>query len=548
MADWNNFTAFAAPAQLDKNAILTVANPPDLGQDQARFTNWVNNLRGHVQNDANHCGIPAAFANDVHTLLEQFFPNGRLPVYVRYNAPAVPGGLYTANPVNVQFGAAHQQIPINDGPTALAYIFSVATPTVANPIYSNYALPLLVLFSRCLHLAYASAGALGNVNTTNVPFMSCTMYGLNAHPAIILGMLGSAYVTDAAVPGGTQAEKNGVRRMMNTWRRESVVDGVIQPVLPPLAPVRTSETCKAYSRMVKGTGIAAQGATLTIPGGHEAFNSNNPLVPVDVAQGIFNSLQLASSVAWGNQIPAQVVTGLNRNQLETHKVLGPQMILLLRPIIQCRWQAGYNRTDAATLALMQQYFTAFFNFFYTPHMFPNPNPNPNQAEVAMWPPGVPPVVNANLAALWANYGARALDWLDYLYTWVTTDDDNLAVAGPGTQIYGRCAETHPAVGILPQYFPARAIPPANPPTPVHGFSIEPRVLTGVKSGLLNANFSQATLNTIHEATNGNPRGILYRLPCDNCKTLLPAFDIPMGPIFYYTDLYAADPADAPNVV
>jgi hypothetical protein len=54
---------------------------------------------------------------------------------------------------------------------------------------------------------------------------------------------------------------------------------------------------------------------------------------------------------------------------------------------------------------------------------------------------------------------------------------------------------------------------------------------GTTAVSLAANFSSTTLNNFH-----NDVGRVYRTPCVNCNTLLPALDAPIGAVNYHQDM------------
>lgn len=93
---------------------------------------------------------------------------------VAFKQPDPPNSGIVPNPETVSYGAS--KISINDGPSALGYIFSIAASNASLPrTYSSYAVPLLAIYSRCLYLAYI-LGEEGLPNEEGVPYMSNCMY------------------------------------------------------------------------------------------------------------------------------------------------------------------------------------------------------------------------------------------------------------------------------------------------------------------------------------------------------------------------------------
>jgi hypothetical protein len=89
-----------------------------------------------------------------------------------------------ADPIDVPFGPNSVNIPLNDGPSALGYIFTIAQASVPSwsRRFDNYVVPLQALYSRCIYLAYIvngfrpCPGAQWNRKEGNVPWMTNSMY------------------------------------------------------------------------------------------------------------------------------------------------------------------------------------------------------------------------------------------------------------------------------------------------------------------------------------------------------------------------------------
>lgn len=87
-------------------------------------------------------------------------------MHVAFSQPRLLDSNVVPSPETVTYGAG--QITINDGPSALGYIFSIAASNASSPrTYINYAVPLLAIYARCLFLAYVSAEG-----SQHVPFMA----------------------------------------------------------------------------------------------------------------------------------------------------------------------------------------------------------------------------------------------------------------------------------------------------------------------------------------------------------------------------------------
>ncbi|KAF9871808.1 proline dehydrogenase [Colletotrichum karsti] len=182
---WPNFVAF--------NGQLTVATfqTPAIGgvaQAAIEFTNWLDQIR---QNPA-HFGFSFAYQAPVVQLLDTFFPAGvRARRFSTGPPPPLQAGQAVALPIMVPYG--NTQMGIVDGPTALGYIFSVVSPPAGlDQTWQEYFLPLTVLYSWAVYLAYISfLGAPSTVlpDIEAVPRMTCVMYleRKNLAPYFFLG-------------------------------------------------------------------------------------------------------------------------------------------------------------------------------------------------------------------------------------------------------------------------------------------------------------------------------------------------------------------------
>lgn len=92
---------------------------------------------------------------------------------IAFKQPGPPNSGIVPDPETVSYGAS--KISINDGPSALGYIFSIAASNAAFPrTFKNYAVPLLAIYARCVYLAYI-LGEGGLPDEKGVPYMAnCT--------------------------------------------------------------------------------------------------------------------------------------------------------------------------------------------------------------------------------------------------------------------------------------------------------------------------------------------------------------------------------------
>ncbi|PON20332.1 hypothetical protein TGAM01_v210774, partial [Trichoderma gamsii] len=435
------------------------------------------------------------------------------------------------DPVTVPWGPNNQDLKIIDGPTALGYIFSVATPP-NGATYDNYLVPLQAIYSRCLYLAYIrKIGVPRPVNNaTNVPVMSSCIYFRDAGNQLWF-LLGSTYTLTYAANGSNKADHNAKRRLMNGWRREQILDPALQSynpnhylpskpyVLPPVLELAVAE---AIWLSLFNVDLGNNPAIL--------FNTNlsdpNPWVTVseDDANAQFQLVVDAVNVAWRAVPNPRDLVPFPCKDLWDRAPFKDSLQAALLSVVRLRWQLGNDRDDAA----IQAAYRPVFDIMFVPRMFrpkANNTPNITLGEVNPGPflPTYMALKDALFSKLYGNVNTSpVLRMLDYLYTWVNAGNDYLAFAGPSVP--------------RPHYTPARALPGALNPSQVRGFAMEVRSFNNYRGGTtaasLAANFSSTTLNNFHDNVG------VYRKPCNNCKTLLLELDAPIGTTNYDQDMLA----------
>ena len=368
---------------------------------------------------------------------------------LRYRDPNPGTNRFDADPCEVHFGANDVAINITDGPTALAYIFTVATPTSNPPTYETYFLPLHALLARCLYLAYIGRGVAEKLALINVPWMSCSMYGRDMNP--LPYMFGSTYTTgDKTIPWVAAVEE-GKQRMMNAWRRDAVLNiglATMNPegVLPVLEPCLRRAVAEVFYKCFSGKDIGIPGRNLDI---------QNRVIPEAVATPIHDMLNAAFVTAYNIQVTggaaliAPMDPGLYLDPKKQNLIPGlrAQLQALCLVLVDLRWTAGYQRDDPAVGDALKDLFT----FVLTPHFFPKDaqgDANASVAEIALAPPGITAAVTAAVAPVLAAHSNNALTTLDFVHGLVVSRDDSLQGAGPTAGYFGRCSETYPAVCML----------------------------------------------------------------------------------------------------
>ncbi|KAH7552809.1 hypothetical protein BM1_08760 [Bipolaris maydis] len=195
---WATCNIFYGNARLNKDTLYhntrsTIAADgsliivDDTYADVAKFHLWLIRL----QTDFKSAGIPDHYIqlNPIdETLLIDI---GLNPVRVG----VFPGPVGTLNPMKVSIGRPghFDFVQIADVATASAYVFSIVKPTVDKPIWTTYYGPLLIIFARCIHLAFAvpcpfadTIAGQGRVLPTDIPMMAEIMYLITDNPVLML--------------------------------------------------------------------------------------------------------------------------------------------------------------------------------------------------------------------------------------------------------------------------------------------------------------------------------------------------------------------------
>lgn len=384
-----------------------------------------------------------------------------------------PSPRLEANSIQVPFG--NHEIRINDGPSALGYIFSVAqTPIgdVVNRTYDGYALPLLAIYCRCLYLAYifeAPGDPPSNTQIGKVPYMSCAMYFTSGNDFNLL--LGSTYMTGFDSDAALAVSANEKQRLMNAWRGEKIlrpalISYPLPRTLPPeghfLEPLLEIEVAKCILRSLQGLSLGLGGAVPSNVPNYPLAQGKDAWVTVNekdaqeqfgkAAESLKDIYKIHCQATGMLEIP--ITPALRKDILDGP--LSDQLLNAAIQVFQIRWHPKYDRQDNAIDAATDQAYRRIFDILFVPRMFPafpdtkNVTADLRRAEIT------PTIVvefdqicNNVWNKLWTKDSkTRILDMLTRIFTWVQNGDDNLGYAGPGIQRYGRCAETHPLAALM----------------------------------------------------------------------------------------------------
>lgn len=153
-------------------------NSGQIQRAQSNLRNWLDQIRLHPEN----FGFSSEFQGPVIRLLDTFFPStGRVRRFSTGRPPLLQSGPAVALPVMVPYGNGQDgQMSIVDGPSAMGYIFSVASPPHGlNSGWWNCFLPLNILYSWAMYLAdirFICGSPLPRRDVYWVPYMTCLMY------------------------------------------------------------------------------------------------------------------------------------------------------------------------------------------------------------------------------------------------------------------------------------------------------------------------------------------------------------------------------------
>lgn len=130
-------------------------------------------------------------------------------------------------PVTVHFGLQRQPIELIDAAAALGYIFSI----VSHPhdaTWHSYWVPLLVLYSRCLYLAFVVKHENQEIAVSGVPIMANVMYLADAeqfHQSSRPAMFGASIPAPPRLHTKYAGNEDNREKLVRarTWRRGQVL-------------------------------------------------------------------------------------------------------------------------------------------------------------------------------------------------------------------------------------------------------------------------------------------------------------------------------------
>ncbi|KAH8724863.1 hypothetical protein GQ44DRAFT_759903 [Phaeosphaeriaceae sp. PMI808] len=497
--DWNPtlFSAFAGTAKLDASFMVKTLNnngSDNTYADCTRFYAWVEMLRLDV---GPNTGIRAEYAPYVKILLEDFFPkpyqnNWRSATRIKTELEMGIVPVFST----VKFGDGtpeKREFKILDGATALGYIFSVAIPTSNNPTWENYYLPLGLLYSRCLYLAFVvDRGDDNHITGTlgDVPAMSCVMYARVSEP--IRYFYGSSPARVCSASFSTQAESFNALRTSDKYKHDSILQDQLTAwsgtQLPLVSP-------KDEDALVDNLWTSLQELRLMNEIDPET-QTKNPVLLTIQQEAILLVAKDPNLIVNYITIPLVKIKG--------HRKIWPSIRPFLVQLVNERAAGNYD-LDA---------FTSLFVAFLQPRVYKRGDAGYNAEQIPKLPTDALKTALAPLSTSLKNDLQLKLDEV-----WARFKQPGIK---PGTP-FGRCAETYCVASLLPLYYANANM------DKLRGISLEVSQIGS--SAAFATGFTSTTLSQASGLS-------VLRLPCKNCQVLLPLFGVMSDEPDYNHDIFA----------
>jgi hypothetical protein len=137
-------------------------------------------------------------------------------------------GRHVIEPITVQFGSDNEPLELVDGGSALGYMFSIAQAPVGAD-WHTYWLQLLILFSKCLYLAFTAHSFPHDIegNISRVPVIANVIYlPRKERPSELQH---HAFMYGATIPTASANSKDDeCRTLAIVWRRNHVLKRTLE--------------------------------------------------------------------------------------------------------------------------------------------------------------------------------------------------------------------------------------------------------------------------------------------------------------------------------
>ncbi|KAM0425911.1 hypothetical protein ACHAPT_008849 [Fusarium lateritium] len=546
--DWTGFSAFANT--LSVASLSTPQAGPNLeariATAAANFRTWLDNVRNNPQAHG-FSNAPVNYAEAVVRLLDAFFPaGGRAVLFNTGPPPPALGGPPVIQPIMVPFGAVpNGQIGISDGASALGYLFSVVSyPQNLQPTWENYFLPLTVLYSWSVYLAFITYGPNMPVKIDAVPNMSCIMYlpRGNSPPYFFLG---HTKAREANAPNDKRDNANCLHYRASLIQRAAQTGG--RPPIPkPTDQLKQQMKSVFFENLPGKVTFDANAEVFLKPVFQDFANAPGGKTSLkDIQQVLMNEIKdeyavSSTPMTWRPNNIASVTRLWNTLTAE-------KMASAVSELVEAYLED--EDREELWITLLKAYISPRI----TVPRIDGVNPSFDPEKPVPIPPVSQLTINALVDAFFADHKdvleaklskiiqlcqgipteglvgateiAREQRWIDQFRKDVTDD-------------YGRCAETLCAYGISNVFYPQTFVTATDGPA-VRGIALETRKLGqgAAELNLFGTGFDTDAMEEISQA-----RGSVYRLPCDDfCSTMLKHVqmrDSTQKLLAYDIDLYA----------
>lgn len=338
------------------------------------------------------------------------------------------------DPVTIHFGFPQQALEVVDSAAALGYIFSIVKrPSHAN--WYDYWLPLLVLYSKCLYLAFFFNHADENTAITGIPIMASVVYLAHGadFPSSDRPAMFGASIPSAPLFGNQPGDTIARAR---TWRRGKLLLPALQRVAGteaklPLAEPDLRKLVDALHTLI----------TKCPP----KIKKNQPTPPPDL---IPERRPLQDDLFELNvQITEDVKSRIDNGEPLSFLRLGHAEATkeTLRALLSGLFIRRYNVSGAPeTDAELNDLFKKVLEFYISPHVYPYRSVKISSDEEVPLLDSEKDEVTRIVLTLWADpsFKAKAFDKLEYVIKRQEVYNDPKSQSDSG-----KCAETYPVVGV-----------------------------------------------------------------------------------------------------
>jgi hypothetical protein len=283
-------------------------------------------------------------------------------------------------------------------------------------------MPLLVLFSKCLHLVFAPSDSNERVTISEVPIMANVMYLADD---ISLEDSSQPYFFGATIPAVPHSSPDkhfkNLRGLVSTWRRNILIEPALhahQQSLPRLDPSIRNALGACLDAIIRGY---PEGTDDTR---RQSLHSDIYEYSRPIRELVLKKDSLSNSAVVK---PERLLT-----DKRTRATLRP----LLNQVISFVYSDNYNRKDPH----MHNVFQQLLCFYVCPHVYRNGKSQGQTATEIIPDAQERAAINDLVNNMWQPSSKVALDKLEYLKM-MQEEYEN----PPASQVFSRCAEAYPAV-------------------------------------------------------------------------------------------------------